>query len=526
MATASMPATDVASHPSATPHAARIATGLAGANALLEAQNAALRRMLREREVAERRRGCMLRASQALIVADSEDAILAAVSDAAVDLACASGAEVVLVDRPDGALVADDLAWDADVPGVLVAPLRAASVPTGNLRLHDVPRPLAPGVADDLLVLAWQAGAALVRVRALHEAHRQAGIAQAVLDAAPDAIVLVDDAGRDIACNPGYRESRTVLGPLHPAHVSPHQIAALEDADAYVAELTRLASAVDETSVWEYRHGTPARTVVRYTAPVTDAAGGRLGRVFVHRDVTAERRALQARDDFLALVSHELRTPLTSVVGYLELLTAGEAGDLSHAQRGAVDVAHRNALRLHRMVGDLLTVAQARAGGLALVPHHEDVAALARHAVASAVPAARARGIHVSADLPDAPVYAVVDGQRVGQVLDNLLGNAIAYCCADDRVDVTVRQGDHDVEIRVADSGPGIPAAERERVFGAFQRGDGSRGLPGSGLGLAISRAIVEAHGGTLVLDPATDRGAHFTARLPLAAADTSEKGP
>lgn len=506
----------------------RLRRELERSNEVLQAQNAALRRLLMIRDRFQAHREVVLTTSQAFVVSDDAARVCARLVDAAVRI---SGADGAATRGPDGragprdavrgavpgslpapAVPSDDLAWSDVRDGVLVAPL-GPGAPQGHLWLTGVPRPLAPGVADDLLNLASQAGAALARIEALAAARRQAAIAEGILTAVPDGIVLVDDDGRRLLENPRHRTLRTTLGPCTRAEAA-DGTGPVDASGDLLHDLGRLDGDPGATAMHRYCVDDGARAFTRYSAPVVTGDGERVGRVFVHRETTAEREAERARDRFLALVSHELRTPLTSVLGYLDLLEAGDAGPLGEDQGRAVGVAHKNARRLRRMVDDLLDVAHAHAGGMGLAARDDDLAACVVERVASALPAAHARGIALHGP-SGAPVDARIDSQRIGQVVDNLVGNAIAYCRPGDSVTVDIAADAEHAVITVADTGPGVSPDDRDRVFAYFQRGGASGGTQGAGIGLALSRAIVLAHGGDLRIDPTTARGATFRVTLP-----------
>ncbi|MDX6554868.1 MAG: hypothetical protein QOD86_1063 [Miltoncostaeaceae bacterium] len=243
-------------------------------------------------------------------------------------------------------------------------------------------------------------------------------------------------------------------------------------------------------------------------------------------DVT-ERRALeQLRDEFSALASHELRTPLTSVIGYLEAVLDEDAEPLTVQQRRFVEVAERNARKLVRLVGDLLIVAQSDAGRLALELEQVDLAALARECAEAAGPDAEDRGIslHLQVD-PVPPTQA--DRARLGQVIDNLLSNALKFTPSGGRVDLRTARRGRQVELEVADTGMGISPADQLRLFERFYRTGAATGqsIPGTGLGLAITKMIVEAHGGRIDVQSEEGRGSTFQVVLPLADA-ASVGGP
>jgi PAS domain S-box-containing protein len=223
------------------------------------------------------------------------------------------------------------------------------------------------------------------------------------------------------------------------------------------------------------------------------------------------------KDEFIALVSHELRTPLTSIRGYTELLLDGEAGVLSDDQRQFLGVVERNAHRLLHLVGDLLFLAQVEAGKLVLDVGAVDLGAVASETVEAARPQAEAKEITLTLATGPVPLVAA-DRARIGQLLDNLVSNAIKFTPDGGRVDVRVRAHSKQAVVEVRDSGIGIPANEREHLFQRFYRTSTAteQAIQGTGLGLAISKAIVEAHDGRITLTSEEDVGTTFRVELPL----------
>ncbi|MDX6646144.1 MAG: hypothetical protein QOK40_1871, partial [Miltoncostaeaceae bacterium] len=265
-----------------------------------------------------------------------------------------------------------------------------------------------------------------------------------------------------------------------------------------------------------YQLAASGRCFERYSAPVHGHAGELLGRLFVLREVTVEERAKQASDEFVALASHELRTPLTSILGYLEAVLDGEAGDLGAEQRRFLAVVDRNARRLLRLVDDLLLVARADAGRLGLQPERVDLGQLAAECVLGARPAAEERGIVLTVEADLVPVHG--DRTRLCEVMDNLISNALKFSPRDGRVALRARSGGGHALLEVADNGMGIPAAEQGRLFERFYRTSAAQAaaIPGTGLGLAISKMIVEAHGGRMEVESEDGAGATFRVRLPI----------
>ncbi|GAA1147027.1 ATP-binding protein [Nocardioides aquiterrae] len=242
--------------------------------------------------------------------------------------------------------------------------------------------------------------------------------------------------------------------------------------------------------------------------------GERLGAVLAYQEITDLIRAIEVKDEFVASVSHELRTPLTSVLGHLELLC--ESDDLPAEAAAQLRVVQRNALRLQALLADLLLIGQVADGTLELHMGPADAAAIAREAVEFARVSAQRAGISLTADLPERlPLRA--DAQRLRQVVDNLVSNAIKYSRSGDAATVTARQEGDRVVIEVADTGIGIAAEELDHVFGRFFRGGEAiqRQITGTGLGLSIVGSIVAAHDGTVTVESEQGRGTTFRATLP-----------
>ena len=271
--------------------------------------------------------------------------------------------------------------------------------------------------------------------------------------------------------------------------------------------------------------------------PLRDDRGEIIGTFGISRDITAQIRAESAlawqagdlgaqnerlreldrlKDEFVALVSHELRTPLTSIIGYIQLLRDERARGLDTEH--FAEVIERNAERLLRLVGDLLFLSKLQSGQLALELRETDLARLAAQAVEDARPEAERK--HVGLVLSGAPVpHAPVDPIRIAQLLGNLIANAVKFTPGGGRVQVRLAAEDGEAVISVADTGIGIPAADQEQIFERFYRTEAAtrRVIPGSGLGLTISRAIVDAHRGTITVRSDGKHGSTFTVRLPLA---------
>ena len=249
------------------------------------------------------------------------------------------------------------------------------------------------------------------------------------------------------------------------------------------------------------------------------------GSVTSFRDVSERQAIAEVQRQFVSIVSHELRTPLTSIKGSLQMLDSGLFGELAPDQQELVTMAVNNSERLARLVNDILDLERLDSGRMPLVPQQVDMAELTEQCVATVHGVGAVAAVTVEA-LPTAEgvdLDAFVDPHRMGQVLVNLLGNAVKFSDAGSRVQTTVeRRGDR-VIVQVIDHGRGIPEQELLRVFDRFgqvEMGD-AREHGGTGLGLAIAKEIVERSGGRISVTSTLGEGSTFCVDLPAAHVET-----
>ena len=260
--------------------------------------------------------------------------------------------------------------------------------------------------------------------------------------------------------------------------------------------------------------------------PVPDAGDelAALGWAF-NRMAQALESTERRRQALLADLAHELRTPLATLEGYVEGLADGVVA----ADQDAWTVLQSELIRLRRLVEDLETLSRAEERQLDLRPGPVDPGGLLSRAVRAAEPAYAAKGVALQASVDSLLPLVSVDPDRLGEVLGNLLGNALRHTPPGGWVQAGAHQDGDQVELSVADSGEGIPPELLERVFERFFRVDAARTHKdggGSGLGLTISRAIVAAHGGRVWAESAgRGRGARFVVRLPTIPTRTATSG-
>ena len=218
------------------------------------------------------------------------------------------------------------------------------------------------------------------------------------------------------------------------------------------------------------------------------------------------------QQQFTSDAAHELRTPVSVMLTQAQ--TALNRERTAPEYRETVETCQRAAQRMRRLIESLLALARLDAGQEQMKRLEFDLAKTAHDCVESVRPLADERGVKIICDLP--PLPCAGDSERLAQVVTNLLTNAIQYNLPDGEVRVKLESQNGMAILTVSDTGRGIAAEDLPRVFERFYRADKSRSTGGNGLGLAISKAVVEAHGGTIEVASKENAGTTFTVRLPI----------
>lgn len=260
-----------------------------------------------------------------------------------------------------------------------------------------------------------------------------------------------------------------------------------------------------------------ARHLVLRVFPVRDAAQGRAF-VAVVRDVTEDREVDRLKTDFLSVITHELKTPLTAMDGFVRLLLAERLGPLTPKQRTALETTRDQSEALRRMVQDLLDTTRLESGTLPIAAERVPVGGVLTELWEALRPGVEERGLRFVLDLGDAAGAAVqVDPFRLKQILGNFLSNAMKFTPSGGQVTLGAGLAHGEVELWVADTGRGIPAASLPRMFRKFyqvEQGD-TRRSGGTGLGLYIGRQLTVAMGGALRAESEEGKGSRFTVSFP-----------
>jgi signal transduction histidine kinase len=235
------------------------------------------------------------------------------------------------------------------------------------------------------------------------------------------------------------------------------------------------------------------------------------------RERDTVRAAYDAKSKFVSIVSHELRTPLTSIRGGLGMLASGKLDGQADQVARVTGIALRNADTLSNLINDLLDLQKLEAGGMTMTFRKTDLNALVRDAVEAVAEFADAHEISLHLHLAEGPAPVRIDAFRVGQVMSNILSNAIKFSHPQSRIDIRVKQRGDAYRVEVQDYGIGIPEGAEDSVFGTFQQVDGSdqRKIGGSGLGMSIAAQILDGNGSRLRYVSDLGRGTTFFFDLP-----------
>jgi PAS domain S-box-containing protein len=377
-----------------------------------------------------------------------------------------------------------------------------------------------------------------VRTSGLRESEESLSI---TLNSIGDAVIATDIDGRVVRMNPvaevltGWPVDDAQQQPLSVVFniVCAHTRAVVESPVVRVLREGIVVGLANHTLLVA-RDGTE-RPIADSGAPIRGADGVIRGVVLVFRDMTTEYAAEMARErarvaeeegrriveadrvksEFLASMSHELRTPLNAIIGFTEILHDGGVGPVVPQQQEFLTHVLEASRHLLGLINDILDLSKVESGRFELRPVPVAVEATVMAALELLRPLANARNIRLEASIAVDIHEVVVDPDRLRQILNNYVSNAIKFTPIGGRVWVTVApDGDDRFRIEVRDTGRGIAASDFSRLFQEFQQLDGP-GPQGTGLGLAITRRLVEAHGGSVAVTSIVGEGSCFSAVLP-----------
>jgi len=335
---------------------------------------------------------------------------------------------------------------------------------------------------------------------------------EALLGGMEEGVLILDLNGRIKNIN---RSMGAILSQTYPADVGKHYLEVFRDPELNDLIQTTLA---DKKG---YRRtlsplGQPGKTFQIQSSLSQYPQNEGEGLVVVFHDVTDLKRLERVRQDFVANVSHELRTPLTAIKGYVEALCDGGLQDPAQVEQ-FLRVIQRHTERMDKIVSDLLLLSEMESAERGLQRETVDLPELIQTAVESLRSLAEGKKQTLRVEPLEGLSTIRADGQKVHQVMVNLLNNAISYTPEGGSITVKAGPVSEGVEVSVMDNGIGIPPDDLPRVFERFYRVDKgrSRELGGTGLGLSIVKHIVEAHGGRVRVESKPGKGSRFTFFLP-----------
>ncbi|HEX9008549.1 MAG TPA: ATP-binding protein, partial [Patescibacteria group bacterium] len=252
-------------------------------------------------------------------------------------------------------------------------------------------------------------------------------------------------------------------------------------------------------------------------APLKDIDGKIFGCVVVMRDNTKERELERSKDEFLSVASHQLRTPLGSIRWNLELLLAGDYGEITGDARTAANQIHDGTLRMIALVNDLLNVSRIDQGRVMDEPVETNLGNIVKQKTGDLKMLADREKVEMSVNVAENLPNVVIDPKRFGEVITNLVSNSIKYHKENGWVKIELNMTDDKFKLTIADNGIGIPKKDEGRLFEKFYRADNAvkSQTEGSGLGLYIAKKFIEGWGGSITAESEEGQGTTFTIYLP-----------
>ena len=313
------------------------------------------------------------------------------------------------------------------------------------------------------------------------------------------------------------QSAQQVWGCVHPEDWPLLQLAMAESASALLPWRCEFRVRMDGQEFWREVHAVPTREpdqLVSWNGSMADITQRKLVESSL-RDKASAEQSNRAKSEFLSRMSHELRTPLNGILGFSQLLQMSGNDNLRADQRTRIGYIETAGKTLLRLINEVLEISRIEAGHTQLDMGDVDLDAVIEGCFNLATPMADVRGVRLSMEGPTG-LRAHADADRLGQVLLNLISNAIKYGPSGGCVRVCVHMADSQtVDLSVVDEGPGLSAQQQVQLFQPFNRLGAERtGTEGAGLGLVITRGLVQLMGGQLLVDSPPGQGACFTVRL------------
>jgi signal transduction histidine kinase len=354
------------------------------------------------------------------------------------------------------------------------------------------------------------------------ELREEASKLTAILHSIADGVIVQDLEGHIITTNPAAEEILEAIGDdfMPPEPEAGYLGAGQEPGQTQSRQLLNHLTGLEFHETRRFEMG--RRVLSALSAPVVTSDGEQLGSVVVLRDITREVEAERLKDDFITSMSHELRTPPTAIKGYNDLLKM-TANNLDERQKSFIEAIEQNVTDLLNIIQQMLDLSQIDAGTLGIDQELENLVELIETEAEQWAEQMEEKGLAFSVHLPDEPIWVEGDWNRLTQVMHNLLSNAYNYTLSGGNVEVSVKQKDGQVQVDVKDTGVGISKEDQRFLFTRFFRAiheESTFEVSGVGLGLYMSKAIIEAHNGSIWMESELYQGSTFSFALPMADAE------
>lgn len=374
---------------------------------------------------------------------------------------------------------------------------------------------------DILSTLASQAVVAIEKARLYTRTLDEKTKVETILSALRDGLLVTDSRGVLVQTNPvadrllGIGSSALGCGLLDV--LTP--VLAACDLGPFTPGEAVLAVLGGHTIFGEMEFSSESRVCVQaHFIPLEDQLGKVSGMVLFLHDITELKRIDELKTNFVSNVSHELRTPLTSIAGFVKLMLAGRAGALSARQRKYLDIVSSQASDLTGMIESILDLSRLQSGSVNQEMSEIDLCQLVNSVLTDLSPTASEKDIDIRSRLSDTLPHARANPVRISQVLTNIIDNAVKFTEPGGLVEISALHNGPLLQVRVSDSGVGIPPGALPHIFDRFfqARSGEVNDADGFGLGLAISREIVEMSGGKIWAESDPGRGSTFYFTLPV----------
>jgi len=365
-----------------------------------------------------------------------------------------------------------------------------------------------------IYTLANQASIAIERIRTVIASEESK--MKAMVESMVEGVIMVDSRKKLVIINPA---AKNLLGLNQDEQVTSKQlIQAFKEAgeERFFTKEIDFAEAEEKISAEIHITKPKPRTLYITQSLVNGIRGEKVGLVMSIRDITAEKEVDRMKTEFISTVSHELRTPLSITKEGISLVLDEIPGKINEKQEKILSIAKGNIDRLARIINSLLDISRIEAGKLELKRDLVNVKRLIEQVASSFKPKIKEKGLELKINLPQEEIEAYAEGDKIIEVLTNLLGNSLKFT-EKGYLEISAKKTGKEIECTVKDTGIGLAKDDLSKVFGKFQqfgRVD-SAGEKGTGLGLSISKGIVEAHHGKIWVESILGRGAKFIFTLP-----------